>query len=179
MNGCSKCGGLIAEPGKFYGYAGKFCLCIIPSPIQTTTIISDKVEISQQKKIASIYDAIHNLSREILKASGGHDTIKIRLPEDTLKRLEAELNGMYKYSTFKATDPFPIVLYFEGGRIEVVEDRLPYKHLWYSPELDIFTEGSKDDGFIFYDEYGIFQLQYNRSGIHAFKTFKCYYIGEI
>ena len=31
---CTKCGGFIGEPGKAYGYAGKWCHCPVPSPMQ-------------------------------------------------------------------------------------------------------------------------------------------------
>lgn len=29
---CQKCGGLIGEPGKAYGWAGKWCLCAQQEP---------------------------------------------------------------------------------------------------------------------------------------------------
>ncbi len=39
---CAKCGGLVAEPMKPYGYAGRFCQCDRPemprsNPVITTT----------------------------------------------------------------------------------------------------------------------------------------------
>lgn len=32
MNSCAACGGLIGEPGKAYGYAGRWCHCPHPIP---------------------------------------------------------------------------------------------------------------------------------------------------
>lgn len=32
MSTCANCSGLIAEPGKAYGYAGKWCFCTYAKP---------------------------------------------------------------------------------------------------------------------------------------------------
>lgn len=32
MQSCAACGGAIGEPGKAYGYAGKWCHCVRPIP---------------------------------------------------------------------------------------------------------------------------------------------------
>lgn len=34
---CRKCGGLVAEPMKMYGYSGQFCHCKEPQKPDTTT----------------------------------------------------------------------------------------------------------------------------------------------
>lgn len=42
---CCNCGGFIGEPGKAYGYAGKWCYCATPATfrIGDTTRLSDEM----------------------------------------------------------------------------------------------------------------------------------------
>lgn len=47
---CGKCGGLVPEPMKPYGYAGRYCGCAVPTPPKenmttiTTTVTNTKLE---------------------------------------------------------------------------------------------------------------------------------------
>ena len=43
MASCQECGGLIAEAGKIYGYAGKFCLCGMSKSMPNSRTLEWKV----------------------------------------------------------------------------------------------------------------------------------------
>ena len=52
MSTCENCGGLIAEPGKVYGWGGKFCHCLIPRRMEFTIPdeLQEKVERLQSQQ---------------------------------------------------------------------------------------------------------------------------------
>jgi hypothetical protein len=52
--------------------------------------------------------------------------------------------------------------------------------VWYSPELDMIMECTRDDGFMFRNEEGEFHLNYLlHDKIHPFKTYEFYLVGEL
>jgi len=55
---CLTCGGLIAETGKAYHYAGKFCQCYEPPRIRK------RVRASEQKDYCPYVDAMDNKPKE-------------------------------------------------------------------------------------------------------------------
>lgn len=58
---CTKCGGFVGEPGKIYGYAGKWCQCgwqdwsMTPSP-EYQKVLDNLAE--QNKEIKRLLDSI-------------------------------------------------------------------------------------------------------------------------
>lgn len=53
---CGRCGGLIAQPGKVYGYAGKWCHC---TTLDTDSIIRRAAEardVEEKRRLADLYD---------------------------------------------------------------------------------------------------------------------------
>lgn len=51
MNSCERCGGAIGEPGKAYGYAGKWCRC--PSSPPTPAVPPPAPSVEDYAKLLS------------------------------------------------------------------------------------------------------------------------------
>jgi len=64
MSNCNYCGGLIAEEGKVYGYAGNFCHCTYKN--MNNPQIGGGVMIRQQEYIQTANE-IFNLKMQIQK----------------------------------------------------------------------------------------------------------------
>ena len=62
--------------------------------------------------------------------------------------------------------------------MEQVEQKL---HVWYSPELDMIVESTKESGYLFKDESGELHLHFNLSSplYRPFHVFKFYLVGEL
>lgn len=95
MTICANCGGLIPEPNRTYGYAGKFCYCSCNANVPT---IPERCE-SQERELALQYDMaidfckqeVIAMRREISERLKQHEILH---PNDTqgLHVLRAELN---------------------------------------------------------------------------------------
>lgn len=71
MHSCEKCGGAVGEPGKAYGYAGKWCYCERPTPPhpEPVRISPDVLPQSLLEGLAEVRKAAGQSSAEHVKAN--------------------------------------------------------------------------------------------------------------